>query len=123
MPETDELAIDIKHIRWRQESIDASMDLLLKANKVSIMAEFEAFFQNSQRKVQVYLSIDGNRTVEEIAKALGMKQPNVSSYITQCAKEGLIEKVPGINGGYVWKKTRIDQVLRISDSLKKKFNL
>jgi predicted transcriptional regulator len=124
MSESDELAVDIKEIRWRQESMDGSMDLLLKANKAAIMTEIDNFFGESRRRAQVYLAVDGNHSVQEIAKLLDMQMPNVSSDITKCADEGLIERIPASSrGGIVWKKKRIDKVLHISNHLRKRFNL
>lgn len=123
MPESDELAIDIKEIRWRQESMDSSMDLLLKANKEAIMKEIALFFGSSKRRAQVYFTVDGKRTVKLIAKTLGMQSPNVSIELTKCFEEGLIERVAGASAEVVWKKKRIDKVLRISDSLRRKFGL
>lgn len=124
MPESDELAIDIKEIRWRQESMDGSMDLLLKASKVAIMAEIDNFFGGSKRRAQIYLAVDGKRSVGEITQLLKMKMPNVSADLTKCADEGLIERIPASSkGGIVWKKKRIDKVLHISEHLRKKFNL
>ena len=123
MPESDELAVDIKEIRWRQESMDSSMDLLLKANKEAIMGEIGAFFGSSKRRAEVYLAVDGKRTVKEIAKTLGMKSPNVSAELTGCFEEGLIERAPAPSGEVTWKKKRIDRVLRISAFLKRKFAL
>jgi DNA-binding transcriptional ArsR family regulator len=124
MPESDELAIDIKEIRWRQESMDGSMDLLLKANREAIIAEIGNFFGNSKRRAQVYLAVDGDRSVGEITQLLNMKMPNVSTDLSKCAEEGLIERIPvPSKGGFVWKKKRIDKVLHISEYLRKKFDL
>jgi predicted transcriptional regulator len=124
MPESDELATDIKEIRWRQESIDSSTDLLLKAHREAIIAEIENFFGSSKRRVQVYLSIDGKKSVGEIAQMLNMRQPNVSADLANCAGEGLIERIPcDAKGGFVYRKKRIDQVLHISAFLRKKFGL
>lgn len=124
MPESDELAIDMKQIRWHQESMDSSMDLLLKANKEAIFGEVEAFFKKAKRRGEVYLAVDGKRTVDEIAQSLNMKAPNVSRDLTKCAEEGLIERLPRPDSsGYVWKKKRIDTVLRISQFVRHKFGL
>lgn len=124
MPESDELAIDIKEIRWRQESMDGSMDLLLKANREAIITEIGNFFGNSKRRAQVYLAVDGDRSVGEITQLLNMNMPNVSADLAKCAEEGLIERIPAPSkSGFVWKKKRIDKVLHISEYLRKKFNL
>jgi DNA-binding transcriptional ArsR family regulator len=124
MPESDELAVDIKMIRWRQESIDSSMDLLLKANREAIMSEIESFFGNSKRRAQVFLAVDGKKSVGEIAQMLNIKMPNLSADLSKCAEEGLIERVPSaVKGGFVYKKKKIDMVLHVSEFLRKKFGL
>ena len=123
MPESDELAVDIKEIRWRQKSMDSSMDLLLKANREAIMNEVAAFFGSSKRRADVYLAVDGKRAVRDIAASLGMKGPNVSIELTRLSDEGLIEREASPSGEVAWKKKRIDKVLRISEFLRKKFSL
>jgi len=123
MPESDELAIDIKEIRWRQESMDSSMDLLLKANKESIMADIGNFFGSSKRRAQVYLAVDGKRSVGEIVQMLHMQQSNVSADLLKCAAEGLIERILSTKGGFLYKKKRIDKILHISQFLERKFDL
>jgi DNA-binding transcriptional ArsR family regulator len=72
----------------------------------------------------VYLAVDGEHSVGEIAQLLDMKMPNISRDLTKCAEEGLIERIQDApKGGFVWKKKRIDKVLHISEYLRKKFNL
>jgi DNA-binding transcriptional ArsR family regulator len=61
--------------------------------------------------------------VKEIAKAVGMKDPNVSIELTKCLEGGLIEKVVSSSGEVVWRKKRTDTVLRISEFVRKKFRL
>ena len=45
-PESDELSQDIKEIKWHQEAIDASMEMLIRANKKQILIEILGFFGN-----------------------------------------------------------------------------
>ncbi|MCK4443483.1 MAG: MarR family transcriptional regulator [Thermoplasmata archaeon] len=121
MVESEEVARDIREIRWHQEAIDSSMELLIKANRDAILSEIMAFFGKSRRRAQVFLAVDGQRTVEDITQMLAMKKPNVSAQLTGLKEEGLIEIKRITKSGYVYKKRRVDKILGISKKLKNKF--
>lgn len=124
MVESEEVARDIREIKWHQEAIDSSMELLIKANRETILAEIMSFFGRSKRRAQVFLVVDGKRTVEDIAQLLDMKRPNVSRELTKLKKEGLVEiKRITKEGYYVYKKRRVDRILGISRTLRKKFEI
>jgi DNA-binding transcriptional ArsR family regulator len=121
---SDEIAKDIREIKWHQEAIDSSMELLIKANKVDILTEIMDFFGRSKRRAEIYLLVDGKRTVEDITEFLGLQKPNVSLELTKLKTEGLIEIKRITKGGYyIYKKRRVDSILHISKKLKKKFEL
>lgn len=124
MVESEEVARDIREIKWHQEAIDSSMELLIKANRETILAEIMSFFGRSKRRAQVFLVVDGKRTVEDITQLLDMKRPNVSRELTKLKKEGLVEiKRITREGYYVYKKRRVDRILGISRTLRKKFEI
>lgn len=123
MVESEDVARDIREIKWHQEAIDSSMELLIKANKDAILAEILNFFGRSERRAQVFLAVDGRRTVEGITQLLDMKQPNVSRELAKLKEEGLIEIKRIKKEGYVYKKRRVDRILGISRILKKKFGI
>lgn len=115
---------DVREIKWRQESIDSSLILLLKANKEEILKELMIIFGKSKRRVEVYLSIDGEMSVGKIADKLGMKIQNVSRHITPLKNEGLIEiKKLEENNEYIYKKTELERIFKLSRVLKKKFDM
>jgi len=115
---------DVREIKWHQESIDSSLRLLLKANKEEILNELMLIFGNSKRRAEVYLSIDGKMSVGDIADKLGIKIQNVSPHITKLKNEGLIEiKKLTENSGYIYKKTEIEKIFKLSSVIKKKFGL
>ena len=123
MVESKEVAQDIREIKWHQAAIDSSMELLIKANRESILPEIMMFFGKSKRRVEVFLAVDGKRTVDDIARLLKMKGPNVSRELTNLKQEGLIE-IKRIKGeGYVYKKRRVDRILGISLRLKREFGI
>ncbi|MFX0138901.1 MAG: hypothetical protein ACFFDN_34995 [Candidatus Hodarchaeota archaeon] len=114
----------MREIKWHQESIDSSLILLLKANKEEILKELILVFGNSKRRAEVYLSIDGKTSVGSIADKLGMKIQNVSPHITKLKNEGLIEiKNLTENSEYIYKKTELEKIFKLSSVIKKKFGL
>ncbi len=122
-PESDELSQDIKEIKWHQEAIDASMEMLIRANKKEILAEILGFFGNSKRRAQVYLAVDGERGVAAIATLLAMKGPNVSAELTLLKEFGLIEVKSASGSAVVYKKRKIDRILGLSRELQRIFKL
>lgn len=123
MVESEEVARDIREIKWHQEAIDSSMELLIKANREAILEEIMSFFGRSQRRAQVFLTVNGERTVSDIADKLDMKLPNVSTELTKLKEEGLVEIKKFTDKGYVYKKRRVDKILGISRKLRRKFNI
>lgn len=122
-PESDQLSQDIKEIKWHQEAIDSSMELLIRANKEPILAEILSFFGDSKRRAEVYLAVDGTKSVAEIADLLRMKQPNVSRELSILKDLGLIEVGPSTETTIVYKKRRIDRILGLSKELQRVFDL
>lgn len=123
MVESDEVARDIREIKWHQEAIDSSMELLIKANRETILSEIMEFFGKSRRRAQVFLAVNSTRTVQKIAALLSMKLPNVSIELTKLKEEGLVEIKEITADGYIYKKRRVDKILGISRKLRKKFNI
>ena len=124
MIESNEVARDIREIKWHQEAIDSSMELLIKANREAILEEIMEFFGRSKRRAEVYLAINGKRTVSDIVDLLVMKSPNVSIELSKLKEEGLIEiKEITPDGTYIYRKRRVDKILGISKRLRKKFNI
>ncbi len=122
-PESDELSQDIKEIKWHQEAIDASMEMLIRANRKQILAEILEFFGTSKRRAQVYLAVDGEHSVNAIADLLQMKHQNVSRDLMQLKDFGLIE-IKSVSGGtIVYRKRKIDRVVGLSRELERKFQL
>jgi len=117
----DAVAQDIREIKWHQEAIDSSMELLIKAHGEQIEKEIMDFFGKSKRRVEIYLECNGNNSVTAIANKLQMKQPNVSAELTKLKEEGLIKIKKMTDEGYIYQKSKVDKILRISKKLKEKF--
>jgi len=124
MVESDQILKDIREIKWHQESIDGSMELLIKANRDAILPEIMKFFGRSRRRAEIFLAVNGKRAVREIAEILGMKESNVSRELAKLKREGLIEiKRITSEGYYIYCKGRVNRILRISQKLKEKFEV
>jgi DNA-binding MarR family transcriptional regulator len=119
----DPAAQDIREIKWHQEAIDSSMELLIKAHGEQIEKEIMEFFGGSKRRAEIYLECDGKNSVTTIANKLQMKQPNVSTEVTKLKEEGLIKIKKTTDEGYIYQKTKVDKILRISKKLKEKFGI
>src|SRR5438309_11533565 len=122
-PESDQLSQDIREIKWHQEAIDGSMELLIRANKKSILGEILSFFGDARRRAEVYLAIDEQRTVSGIADLLHMKGSNVSRELSLLKDFGLIAIAKLTESSIVYTKRRIDRILSLSKELRQKFDL
>lgn len=119
----DTVAQDIREIKWHQEAIDSSMELLIKAHGEQIEKEIMEFFGRSKRRAEIYLECNGNSSVTAIANKLQMKLPNVSTELTKLKEEGLIKIKKMTDEGYIYQKSKVDKILRISKKLKEKFGI
>jgi len=81
---------DVREIKWRVEGSEKSIDLLVRANRKQITDDLLEFFGKSQERVRVFLAIDGEKTVDAIAKSLNTVPAHVSRRITELKDEGLI---------------------------------
>jgi len=99
------------------------MEMLIRANKKEILTGILEFFGSSKRRAQVYLAVDGERSVAAIAALLKMKGPNVSAELTRLKEFGLIE-VKSVSGlSMIYKKRKLDRILGISRELERIFKL
>lgn len=113
----------IGQIEHRVDSIDQTQAFSLRADHDKHFAVVEKIFNKSKRRAQIYLAADGTRSVEEIAKHLGVKRPNVSRELAILHYEGMLEKAYSIGNRDIWKRKAIDRTLRISRSLMEEFGL
>jgi len=114
---------DVREIKWRVEGIEKSVDLLVRANRDQIIKDLMEFFGRSRDRVNVFLNIDGEKTVNQITKDLGMKKPNVSKRITELENEGLVKIKKITKQGYIYEKTEKVRILNLERILRKKFGI
>jgi DNA-binding transcriptional ArsR family regulator len=113
----------LAHIEHKVDSIDETNAFALRADASRHMETIKNIFRRGKRRAQVYLAADGTRGVVEIARHLGMKQPNVSPDLKILKEEGLLELVDATGRRDIWAKKSIDRTLRISKYLCGEYNL
>ncbi len=120
----DMLNRDVREIKNRIDGIDKSMDLLLRANRKEITDDILVFFGKSKNRVNVFLAVDGRITVNQIVNKLKpMKQPNVSTRISELFDEDLIYVKKTTNKGKVYEKTKKVKILNLEKILRNIFKI
>lgn len=110
-------------IEQKVDSLDQTTAFALRAEAEMHSESVLKIFGNSRRRAQVYLAVNGQRGVQEIAEHLEMKRQNVGTDLKVLAEEFLIEIHNNEGGKDVYTKMAVDKTLRISKLLQKQFNL
>jgi DNA-binding MarR family transcriptional regulator len=119
----DEVLRRLIRIDHKTDSMEDSLAWIVSANSPQLKNELIVAFGRSTRRVQVYLGLDGKRNVQEIAKHLQMKSPNVSRDLRWLKRKRLIDVVEAGSDGYIYKKKFFDAIVGLSEALMEQFNL
>lgn len=109
--ELDRIDEILSHVR----SMDAQMGWLIRSEGEELKQLLLEFFSSRRRAAKVYLAVDGKRSSGKIAEYLGLQVQNVSKEINELEIKGLIE----LKKWGVYKKSKIDNILRLSSELRK----
>lgn len=113
---------DIREINYRIEDIEKSVGLLLRGRRKEVISELmETCFRKSVEKVRVFLAVDGESSVNEIAGRLSIKQPNVSRHIKDLLDHDLITVKNTEHGRIIYEKTSQVKRLRLEEFLLETF--
>lgn len=107
----------LSNIEHKVDSLDQTTAFALRADSSRHFDQVRKIFGNSRRRVQVYLAANGRRSVQEIAKLLHIKEPNVSRELSKLEAEGLLEIIEKEAGKSYWGRKPIDRTVRISKLL------
>lgn len=110
-------------IEHKVDSIEQTNAFALRAEADKHFAEVKKIFGRSLRRAQVYLATDGARSVQGIAKHLGMQRQNVGPDLKHLGEEGLLELVDSQSNRDIWAKKPVDRTLRITPFLCGEFGL
>lgn len=120
MTESKELHEKVDKILQRVESMDNFMPWLIRPQAKEIREEIVLSLQKQGAVTKVFLEIDGEKTVSDIAKELGMKPPNVSREVTKLTNMGLVEQ-KSVGSTTIYQKTKIDKIIGLTKALQKSF--
>ena len=109
--ELDRIDEILSHVR----SMDAQMGWLIRSEGEELKKLLLGFFSSRRRAAKVYLAVDGQRSSGKIADCLGLQVQNVSNEISELESKGLIE----LKKWGIYKKSKIDSILRLSVDLRK----
>jgi DNA-binding transcriptional ArsR family regulator len=103
----------LSHVR----SMDAQMTWIIRSNTNAeeLKKLLVKFLIKRKRAAKVYLGVDGKRTSGAIASYLGLHVQAVSNELTELENRGLIE----LKKWGIYKKSKIDRILRLSSELRK----
>jgi DNA-binding transcriptional ArsR family regulator len=122
-PSAGETLRRLIRIDHKTDSMEDSLAWIVTANSPQLKSDLIKAFGSAVRRVQVYLALDGMRNVQEIAKHLGMKQPNVSRDLAWLKRKRLVDVLELNDGGTRYKKKFFDSIVGLSEALMKKFQL
>ncbi|MFN8385380.1 MAG: hypothetical protein U0X92_03050 [Anaerolineales bacterium] len=116
-----------QQILRRLSNIENKVDSLEQTNAFALRADahihsktVKQIFKRGLRRAQVYLAANGQRSVQEIATSLRMKNPNVSRELEVLKIEGLLEITERDGGKIFYGKKPIDRTIGISRFLIKR---
>lgn len=113
----------LARLEHKVDSIDQTTAFAMRADYGRHVDSVKSIFKNGKRRSQVYLAADGQRSVQAIAKHLGMQATHVSRELTILHDEGLLEVVDAVGNATVWGKKAIDRTLRITKFLRDEYQL
>jgi predicted transcriptional regulator len=113
----------LARIEHKVDSLEQTTAFALRADSDKHFSSVKEIFGGSERKAQVYLAVNGQRGVQEIAQHLRMKRQNVGPVLKSLADEGLLEIIDTQGGKDIWGKKPVDRTLRITKFLQKEFYL
>jgi DNA-binding transcriptional ArsR family regulator len=112
--------ISIDH---KTDSMGDSLAWLVQANSPQLKAELIRAFGTSKRRVQVYLSLNGERNGQDIAAHLKMSPQNVTNEMAWLKRKRLVDVLEAGREGIRYRKKFFDAVVGLSDALMQKFAL
>lgn len=113
----------LARIEHKVDSLEQTTAFALRADEERHFESVKKIFKRSERKAQVYLAANGERSVNEIATHLGIPYQNVSRVLAALQSEGLVEVFEADGGATYWGKTPLDKTLRITVFLMSDYSL
>lgn len=119
MPESDELNVAIGHIKHKVDSMDRTLERLLRVNGKVMMDDYLEKFRTDPLLVKIYLAIDGKKTQKELITEIGCSQPTISRRLSTLQDIDLIETIRIGRDGLSYQHTRMEKLFKISRAITK----
>ena len=119
MAESDELSAAIGHIKFKVDSMDRTLERLLRVNGKAMLADYLEQLGRDPVLRQVYLEVDGSKTQQQIAEAIGKSNATVTGKTKRLEELDLIELVRYDNRGKLFQHTKMETIFKISRELEK----
>jgi hypothetical protein len=113
----------LARIEHKVDSLEQTTAFALRAEAEKHFESVKEIFGKSKRRAQVYLAVNGERSVQDLADFLGIHRPHVTADLQRLREEGLLEVTDTIGGRDIWSKKPVDRTLRISRFLCEEFSL
>lgn len=119
MPESDELNAAIGHIKYKVDSMDRTLERLLRVNGKAMIADYMEQFNTDPILTKVYLAIDGRKTQKAVGEEIGYSAAVVTGRIKALVDLDLIELIRQTKEGKIYKFTKMESIFKISRNLAK----
>lgn len=119
MPESDELSAAIGHIKHKVDSMDRTLERLLRVSGKAMLEEYVEQLKSDPILAKVYLAVDGIKTQQQIAKAISHAESTVTYRVRTLLELDLIELISQKDEGKVYQHTKMEKLFKISSRLAK----
>lgn len=117
MPESDELNAAIGHIKYKVDSMDRTLERLLRVNGKAMIADYMEQFAADPILAKVYLSVDGYKTQTAISEDTGYSPAVITNRIKTLVDLDLIELLQVTKEGKIYQYTKMESIFKISRNL------
>ncbi len=113
----------LAQIQHKVDSLEQTTAFALRADSDKHLGSVMKIFGKGKNRAKIYLAVNGDRSVQQIAELLSIKPQNVSPALKILREEGLIEMRDSQGNSDIYAKTPLDRTLQITKKLTGEFQL
>ncbi len=122
MPESDELSAAIGHIKYKVDSMDRTLERLLRVSGKAMLEDYVEKLKADPILAKVYLAVDGLKTQQQIAATVGNAESTVTDRVRKLLDMDLIELLKQKKEGKIYQYTKMERLFKIAQRLKKEMS-
>lgn len=107
----------LTRIEQKSDAMNDCLTWLVRANAERLLPKLLADFGGGERRIGVYLALDGQRSVDAVAKHLGMKAYNVSIELNWLKERSLVRVKETSRLGKIYVKEDFDGIVELTRNL------